>query len=205
MARDRGGIGRTGSKAKNAAQKRARAAAAEAKSASTAPAADGDAAATQKEQEQQAAVAAVSPGTALKEKNKSRRIRKVRFAGKIKREKGPLSGGTWGGRWDRTTEVIRETRKWERLGLDYNGRDEDRAKHELLAHLWGLRVEEHVAKGCPRGDWSNSYAEEVPWLLHSSHRNWCPRGLPDPEWAVGRWCDIHRMPYKCQSLRDAEA
>ena len=68
----------------------------------------------------------------------------------------------------------------------------------------GVRVEKHVAKGCPRGDWSNSYAEEVPWLLHSSHRNWCPRGLPDPEWAVGRWCDIHRMPYKCQSLRDAE-
>ena len=48
------------------------------------------------------------------------------------------------------------------------------------------------------------YAEEVPWLLHSSHRNWCPRGLPDPECAVGRWIDIHRMPYKCQSLRDAE-
>ena len=57
---------------------------------------------------------------------------------------------------------------------------------------------------CPSDIEKSRYAEEVPWLLHSSHRNWCPRGLPDPECAVGRWIDIHRMPYKCQSLRDAE-
>ena len=162
MARDRGGIGRTGSKAKNAAQKRARAAAAEAKSASTAPAADGDAAATQKEQEEQAAVAAVSPGTALKEKNKSRRIRKVRFAGEIKRAKGPLQGWTSRLFSDRTTEDIRQTRNQYYKDLGYNPRDESLALHQLQAHLWGLRVEKHVAKGCPRGDWTDDYRDQVP-------------------------------------------
>ena len=39
-----------------------------------------------------------------------------------------------------------------------------RSKHALRAHLWGLRVAEHVMAGCVGREWTDSYQDDVPWV-----------------------------------------
>ena len=189
MPRDKGGIGRTGNKhkKKTVAEPRNTRAGATSRTAA-APAATTAPATNTKEQEEPAAAAAAEPETETCRPATRTRIRKVRFVvDQPPRARRPPYEWTWG--------------RKGRLNVDWtrsNGRPEYRpimlARDELRAHLWGLRVAEHVAAGCV-GEWVHSYAHDMAWVQRASHRRWCPDELPDPVLRRGRWvCDGAEYP-----------
>ena len=182
MPRDRGGVGRTGNKAKVAAAKRAAAAEAARTTASKSPAAEDAPATNDKEEEQQVTAAAEDPISENTRPRRRSRIRKVRFV--VDRPPKPRRGRpyewTWGRKLQRACDWTRQS-----------GRPEYRpivlARIELRAHLWGVRFAEHVAAGCV-GKCSISYDTDMAWVAEKTHRLWCPDALPDPMLRVGRWC-----------------
>ena len=158
MPRDGGGIGRTGNKHKKKSDAEPREARAGGRTrASAAPAATKALATKTKEQKESAAAAAAEPETENLRPATRSRIRKVRFV------------------VDRPPKARRHRYRWtwgrkERRQVDWtqwNGRPDYRpdmlARDELRAHLWGLRVAEHVANGCV-GEWTRSYERDMAWV-----------------------------------------
>lgn len=185
MPRDKGGHGRTGSKAKVAAAKRAAAAEAARTTPSTSPSAADAATTNDKEEEEEVTAAAADPISENTRPRRRGRIRKVRFVvDRPPKERKPPYLWSWtGGATGRPTlkpgfalMPQHQPHRADRQGLE-----------ALRAHLWGLRVAEHVAAGCV-GEWVGSYSRDSAWARKASHRSWCPDALPDPMLRHGRWC-----------------
>eukprot|EP00966_Prymnesium_polylepis_P261246 6034321-Prymnesium_polylepis.1 len=84
---------------------------------------------------------------------------------------------TWGRRLQWADEELRAERLHVRSDDYWNGGQcwPPREIEELYAHLWGLRVAEHVAASCV-GTWPVWRQIGVdPAGDFRSHRDWCPR------------------------------
>jgi hypothetical protein len=175
------GCSRTGNKQKAAAAKRAAAAAA-AEQESSAAAKEDAAATIEKEQEVEQAAAAAEHNTESIQKKTRSRTRRVRFkvAGRD-RSKGPMHGWSWGRKYRPYPY------DWFRMPAKREIRELQHDHHALRACLWAGRVAQHVEAGC-EGEFVRGYREDMDWVSRSSHRSWCPSGLPDPMLQCGRWC-----------------
>lgn len=189
MPRDKGGIGRMGGKHKKKAPKKPRKAGEGApKRAVKAPAAAKAAAPALKKRQQPPPPPAAEPVTDTIRPPRRSRIRKVRFVvdrpQKVRRY--PYRW-TWGGKWQRATIRRRQFEPDEPSWVQLDA---------FRAHLWGLRVADHVARGCVGDGWTRSYDRDTAWAKTASHRSWCPDHLPDPMLRDGRWrCDAAEYPW----------
>ena len=181
MPRDRGGIGRTGSK-----QKRSKAA----ESSQTSPKAAEATAGTVAEADAAAEAAEQAPPVAIDEDNSCNGQKRVRFERNPPRATGlrrvlPASEPwSWGGRWNYPTDHP----MWSRHA-DGTPREADlqtkAGTQALSAHRWGLRVAEHVAGGFESAWPTDSFRFfDTEWKDSRTHRRWCPRcPKNEPTWA----------------------
>ena len=182
MPRDRGGIGRTGSK-----QKRSKAAGSsqtspEAAEAEAGAGAEADAAA---EAAEQAPLVAINEGTGCTGQKRVRFERNPPRATGLRRVLPASESWSWGGRWNYPADHP----MWSQ-DPDGTPRAADLQHKEgrlaLKAHRWGLRVAEHVAGGFNTA-WPGDFSSllDLEWVDERTHRSWVPRGVPtnEPTWA----------------------
>ena len=180
MPRDKGGIGRMGGKHKKKAPKKPRKAGEGApKRAEKAPAAKKAPAKKKQRLQQPPPPPQRSPATETLRPPTRSRIRKVRFVvDRPQKARRHPYRWTWGGKWQRATIKRRQFELDEPSPVQLDA---------FRAHLWGLRVAEHVARGCVGDGWTRSYDRDTAWAKTASHRSWCPDRLPDPKLCDGRW------------------
>ena len=181
MPRDRGGIGRTGSKQKTAQAKR---------SSPTSPqVVEAEAGAVAEAETPAEADGQASPPVMHEDTGSCDGRKRVRFQRNPPRPTGirhvlPTSGPwTWGGCWDFPTDHPAWSRNQDGTPreLDLQHKDGSRA---LEAHRWGLAVAEHVAGGF-KSAWPTDKSRlfDHKWKEMRTHRRWTmPLGRA-PTWA----------------------